>query len=155
MATYRAIAVPQVIRKPIGGEGFKSKSGSRFDEALRSRAGGERERVGGDIKGDAGRAIKRNKLDELLNEIAPGTKLSDEVAEFVYDYIDEWIESVTRGACLLAKHRHSDRLEVRDLQLYLDKTWNIKIPGFGSDEIKYVGRLAAVKEALKGKEKAK
>jgi transcription initiation factor TFIID subunit 12 len=34
---------------------------------------------------------------------------------------EEFVENVTQFACLLAKHRNSTTLEVKDLQLYLGR----------------------------------
>ncbi|KAG5462430.1 MAG: hypothetical protein BJ554DRAFT_5198 [Olpidium bornovanus] len=58
------------------------------------------------------------------------------------DYVaDEFIESVTRFACNLAKHRKCNTVEVQDLQLHIDRNWNIRIPGFASNEIRYHRKL--------------
>jgi transcription initiation factor TFIID subunit 12 len=51
---------------------------------------------------------------------------------------DEFIESVTSFSSKLANHRGSPTLEVKDLQLHLERNWNIRIPGFASDEIRPV-----------------
>ncbi|KAJ2373882.1 Transcription initiation factor TFIID subunit 12, partial [Coemansia sp. RSA 2607] len=68
------------------------------------------------------------------------------VEDILCDIADEFIESVTAFACQLAKHRKSDTLEARDLQLHLERNWNIRIPGFAAEEIRSV-RKAAVSQA--------
>ena len=56
---------------------------------------------------------------------------------------DDFIENVVSSSCELAKHRHSDTLEVKDVQLHLEKAWNMWIPGFGSEELKPYKRAPA------------
>ena len=53
---------------------------------------------------------------------------------------DEFVESVVGFASRLAKHRKSDTLEVKDVQLHLERNWNIRIPGFGSEDVRSVRR---------------
>jgi transcription initiation factor TFIID subunit 12 len=43
---------------------------------------------------------------------------------------DEFIENVTTNGSKLAKHRQSEQIEVKDLQLHLEKTLHIKVPGY-------------------------
>ena len=47
---------------------------------------------------------------------------------------DDFIESAVSASCQLAKHRKSGTLETKDLQVYLESSWNMTIPGFSSDD---------------------
>lgn len=77
--------------------------------------------------------LVKRRLDELLQEVAPGEALDRDVEDFLQQHIDEFVDSVTSHACLLAKHRKSRTLEAKDIQLYLDMNWNIHVPGYGDD----------------------
>ncbi|TRZ03067.1 hypothetical protein DNTS_029872 [Danionella cerebrum] len=68
----------------------------------------------------------------------PGTagRLSPEGTQMLLQIADDFIESVVTAACQLARHRKSSTLEVKDVQLHLERQWNMWIPGFGSDEIR-------------------
>ena len=73
------------------------------------------------------------KMRKLVREVLPEDELSP-VAESVLVMIaEEFITSVTSFGCSLAKHRKSDTLDICDLQLHLEQSWNIRIPGFSSE----------------------
>ncbi|KAF7428016.1 Transcription initiation factor TFIID subunit 12 [Pleurotus ostreatus] len=76
----------------------------------------------------------RRSIQDLVASIDPNVKIEPEVEDLLLNIADEFIDSVTTFACRLAKHRGCDTLEVRDLQLHLERNHNIRIPGFASDE---------------------
>ncbi|TFY80898.1 hypothetical protein EWM64_g3114 [Hericium alpestre] len=76
----------------------------------------------------------RRSIQDLVSSIDPNVKIEPEVEDLLLDVADEFIDSVTNFGCRLAKHRGGDTLEVRDLQLHLERNHNIRIPGFASDE---------------------
>ena len=107
-----------------------------------------------DIEGDtgvidsstSGRVLNKRKLGDLINTIGVDegdgkTSIDGNVEEFLLDLADEFIHSVTSFACRLAKHRKVDSIEARDVQLHLDKNWNIKIPGYAMDEIRNTRKI--------------
>ena len=54
---------------------------------------------------------------------------------------DEFVDQVIVAACRLAKLRQSSTLELRDLQLILERNYNIRVPGYASDELRTVKKV--------------
>lgn len=54
---------------------------------------------------------------------------------------DSFVDQVLHAACKIAKERGSKVLEIRDIQLTLERGYNIRIPGYSSDEIRTVRKI--------------
>lgn len=54
---------------------------------------------------------------------------------------DTFVDQVLHAACKVAKERGSKALEIRDIQLTLERGYNIRIPGYASDEIRTVKKI--------------
>jgi len=54
---------------------------------------------------------------------------------------DDFVDTVISSACKLSKLRESPQLDIRDIQLVLERNYNIRIPGYASDEIRTVRKL--------------
>ncbi|XP_006164629.1 transcription initiation factor TFIID subunit 12 isoform X2 [Tupaia chinensis] len=82
------------------------------------------------------KVLTKKKLQDLVREVDPSEQLDEDVEEMLLQIADDFIESVVTAACQLARHRKSSTLEVKDVQLHLERQWNMWIPGFGSEEIR-------------------
>lgn len=101
--------------------------------------------VGGGLE-TSGRGLQKRKLADLVSTVGVDegdgkTGIDGNVEELLLDLADEFIHSVTSFACRLAKHRKVDSIEAKDIQLHLERNWNIKIPGYAMDEIRSTRKL--------------
>ncbi|KAF8897856.1 transcription initiation factor TFIID subunit A-domain-containing protein [Infundibulicybe gibba] len=118
----RMSGTPAQIARHGGEEGL---------EDLRGRSGTG---AGAARKGGAGGESMRRTIQDLVASVDPNVRIEPEVEDLLLSIADEFIDSVSNFACRLAKHRGGDTLEVKDLQLHLERNHNIRIPGFASDE---------------------
>ncbi|RKP13680.1 transcription initiation factor TFIID subunit A-domain-containing protein, partial [Piptocephalis cylindrospora] len=95
---------------------------------------------GGAAAQAAQHVLGKRKLQELVSQVDPLYRLEPAVEDLFLEVADEFIESVSHMACRLAKHRRGDTLEVRDVQMHLERHWNLRVPGFAADEIRSLRR---------------
>lgn len=92
--------------------------------------------------------LSKKRIQDLVQEIDNSQKIDDDVQEVLVDIANDFIERVVGSACQLAKHRGSETLEAKDVQLHLERNWNLRVPGFGRDEIR-PAKVARQSEAAK------
>ncbi|CAL1547661.1 unnamed protein product [Lymnaea stagnalis] len=110
---------------------------------------------GSDTRG----VLDKSRLRDLVKEVDPLEQMDDEVEDVLLQVADDFIENVVAASCQLAKHRRSNTLEAKDVQLYLERSWNMQVPGFGSEEIRpykksitteaHKQRMALIRKTLK------
>ncbi|KKY15366.1 putative transcription initiation factor tfiid subunit 12 [Phaeomoniella chlamydospora] len=92
------------------------------------------------------RVLSKNKLNELVREITgagpeDGDQLSPEAEEIVLNLADQFVDDLITSACRLAKLRGQSQLDIRDVQVILERQYNIRIPGYSTDEIRTVKKI--------------
>lgn len=60
------------------------------------------------------------------------------VLQICLSMLDDFIDDVITSGCRLAKLRGGTSLEARDVQIVLERQYNIRIPGFSTDEVRTV-----------------
>jgi transcription initiation factor TFIID subunit 12 len=79
--------------------------------------------------------LSKTALRDLVMAIDPSQRLEPDVENLLMEVAEEFIGSVLQESCELARHRNGQVLEVRDVQLHLERSWNIKIPGYSYQEV--------------------
>lgn len=92
--------------------------------------------------------LTSNKLNELVRQVTGGGNgleggqgLAPDVEQSILQVADNFVDQVLQAACKNAKERGSKILEIRDIQLTLERGYNIRIPGYSSDEIRTVRKI--------------
>jgi len=65
---------------------------------------------------------------------------------------EEFVDSALLASCQNAKHRKSNTVEAKDVQLYLERTYSMWVPGFGTEDPKQYKKFLtndALKASLK------
>ena len=83
------------------------------------------------------------RLGALLKEVDPAYALEPEAEELVLKMADEFVHQVTKRAAEYAKHRRSGTLDAVDVQLCLEKHWDIVVPGIPARTAPRPAALAA------------
>merc|ERR1711971_247072 len=103
--------------------------------------------------------LDKKRLQELVREVDPNEQLDEEVEDLLLHIADDFIEQTVMASCALAKHRKANSVDVKDVQLVLERNWNMWIPGFGTEDVRpyrksatteaHKARMALIRKALK------
>ncbi|CAI5758200.1 unnamed protein product [Candida verbasci] len=132
VASTSRISAPTIISRPIMVQSSTTNFLSTTQDPNVTPA---------NIPDNDGRVLTKRKLNELINNLSVDqgdtkTTVENDVEELFLDLADEFVREVLEFSCKLAKHRKLDKVDVKDVQLNLERNWNMRIPGYTNDEIK-------------------
>ncbi|PKX91627.1 putative transcription initiation factor TFIID subunit 12 [Aspergillus novofumigatus IBT 16806] len=93
------------------------------------------------LEGEGQRVLSKKMLDILVRQVTGGGEgegLTPDAEEFILQMADDFVDDVITAACRLAKLRPSSTLELRDIQLVLERNYNMRISGFSTDDLRTV-----------------
>lgn len=105
------------------------------------------------LEGEGDRVLSKRKLDELVRQVTGNVAsstdgasethnaLEPDVEEAILTYADDFVDNVITSACRLAKLRSSQTLDLRDIQMVLERNYGIRIPGYGLEEARTVRKF--------------
>nr|CAG4635176.1 EOG090X0HZC [Alona affinis] len=131
----------------MSSQGSHNNPGSSNSTSSASNAGNQNSSSAGGNNAE-NQVLTRARLQDLVREVDPNEQLDEEVEELLLQIADDFIETTVNASCQLAKHRQASTLDVTDVQMHLERQWNMWIPGFGTDELRPYKR-APVTEAHK------
>ncbi|XP_066257557.1 transcription initiation factor TFIID subunit 12 [Euwallacea similis] len=85
---------------------------------------------------ETAQVVTKQRLQDLVREIDQTLTLEDDVEEILLSYVDEFVDRCLNGAALIARNRRCNSIEVKDVQQFLSRNYNMWTPGFGTDELR-------------------
>jgi len=76
----------------------------------------------------------RGTIEQMAYQLDPEASLEKDTEELLIDAVFDFVKSTTEFGSRLAKHRGSETLAVKDVQLYLERHLGIRVPGFATEE---------------------
>lgn len=117
------------------GQGANQCAGSPQLQSGSSQGSPSQHSPMGSQKGsDSPQFMSRPRIQELVRQVDPTVQVDSEVEDALLHLADDFLETATNAACILAKHRYSANVELKDVQLHLQRQWNMWVPGFGEEE---------------------
>ncbi|CAF0825663.1 unnamed protein product [Rotaria sordida] len=124
----------------------------------------------GTTTGDNDRTLlDKRAIQELIKQVDPMMQIDEEVEDMLIQIAEEFVDSTLTASCQNAKHRKSNTVETKDVQLYLgmnnsfyksigiiflflERTYSMWVPGFGTEDPKQYKKFLtndALKASLK------
>lgn len=72
--------------------------------------------------------IPPTKFADILESINPYITMDNDIQNILIELSNDFIHNVCNISCQLAKHRQSNQLEARDVEVFLAKQYGIQIP---------------------------
>jgi histone H3/H4 len=77
--------------------------------------------------------IDKKYLQELVQKVVPDQRMDEEVEDFLVTIADDFIEKLITFSSMMAQNRNAKALDVKDVNLVLNKRWNMRFAEFGAD----------------------
>jgi transcription initiation factor TFIID subunit TAF12 len=77
--------------------------------------------------------IDKKYLQELVQKVFPDQRMDEEVEDLLLTIADDFIEKLITFSSMMAQNRNAKALDVKDVNLVLDKRWNMRFAQFGAD----------------------
>lgn len=144
--------LPKLPVVQMEGEGERVLNRKKLDDLVRQVCGGQAEGQEGNVLTPDVEEVRRHSLSSqpspaqissprpTLHRVndAPDT---NSTSQSILNLADSFVDRLLHSACNNAKQRGSKVLEIRDIQLVLERTYNIRIPGYSSDELRTVRKV--------------
>lgn len=63
--------------------------------------------------------LTKTRMSDLVRDIDPNIYMEEDVEELLLSYVDDFVDRVLTGASQVAKHRHVNTIEVKDVQQFI------------------------------------